>query len=167
MSDLSKALAPIKARADAATPGPWRAGRSDMTSYGGYDGEPFKNVYGPNKYEHPNIPGEMVPESVARGETDLCHENAAFIAHARQDIPTLIAVIEKLDAALREFQTCAWDEIEGQPMARVGRTPSGLGSVLVAPAEIARQARGEAAKMMEETRHLQPGETAVDTATEK
>jgi len=49
--------------------GPWRPGRQDMLSFTMAEGEdagPWKNIYGPQREHHPNIPGETVPVAVAR-----------------------------------------------------------------------------------------------------
>jgi hypothetical protein len=79
-------LRAIKARADAATPGPWRSmveGR-DHTS-----GSSFI----------------MTGEGAARGDDiELSGATVAdqdFIARARQDVPRLVAEIERLRQALR------------------------------------------------------------------
>lgn len=45
-----------------------------------------------------------------------------------------------LVAALEHIRGAKWDDIEGQPMIVLGRTPSGLGTSLIAPAEVCRQA---------------------------
>lgn len=77
----------IKARCEAATPGPWRAierGNSVM-SHGvvtvAYDGLPQQNVC-----------AGISPKT----------GNAAFIAHAREDIPYLLEQIESLTAQLSD-----------------------------------------------------------------
>ncbi len=74
----------IKARAAAATPGPWYVER------GGEHGDPFwaiaailRDPYGDN--------------SLSCGSD---REVAEFIAHARTDVPALVAEVERLEAAL-------------------------------------------------------------------
>jgi hypothetical protein len=84
-----------------ATPGPWKAGRSDMTSYE-LEGGPFKNVYAADErggVHH--VTGETLPYVVARGEGDECHANATLIARARTLLPELA---DALEAALRKIE---------------------------------------------------------------
>ena len=74
MTDLD--LAAIQARADAATPGPWTLGivyGTVMRSSGG---------------------------NIARDSTEA---NAEFIAHARTDVPALLARIAELEAGRDEL----------------------------------------------------------------
>jgi predicted RNase H-like nuclease (RuvC/YqgF family) len=73
-------LQAIKARAEAATPGPWTQGKGeakDFISAGGELG--FRLQINPTSWQ-----------KFATTET------AAFIAHARADIPALLAEIERL-----------------------------------------------------------------------
>lgn len=81
-----KELAEIKARAEAATPGPW----SDRYVIGDEGGGPkhrvtFRLLSG--------LTGDI---------TGHCRRtpDAAFIAHAREDVPALVAEVERLRAAL-------------------------------------------------------------------
>lgn len=87
-------LKEIKERANKATPGPWRAGRSDTISEDVY-GALFKNVYGPKTEKHDRIPDQLIPVTEARGEGENAMDNAAFIAHSRADIPALVDWIER------------------------------------------------------------------------
>lgn len=68
------------------TPGPWRAGRSDMLSYGGgNEDRPWKNVYRPAKDDDPLHLGQLLPVVVARAFGDTEEEvfaNADLIAQA-------------------------------------------------------------------------------------
>lgn len=82
-----------------ASAGPWRAGRSDMTSYDGNTGEAFKNVYGPEYEKHPRT-GADIPLTVARGESKRCHANAAWIATIHNAFPSLSARLKELEADL-------------------------------------------------------------------
>jgi hypothetical protein len=76
-------LAAIKARADAATPGPWAI---DFGSVVASDGEDFVT---------PCYPDE-------RGQLD-----ADFIAHAREDVPALLARVRELEADRDDWQQAA------------------------------------------------------------
>lgn len=90
-------LEPIKTREAAATKGPWRADRPRVvwrirTASGGY-------IFEGNQYQ----------ASV--------EANALFLAHARADIPALIAEIERLRAASSSSRTPtphyeAWDLVQ-------------------------------------------------------
>jgi hypothetical protein len=75
-------LAPIKAREAAATPGPWgHAYRPDGTT----------TVW------HVDPESGRLTVAEVRG-WDRHAENAAFIAHARADVPALVAEVEQLRA---------------------------------------------------------------------
>ena len=76
----------------AASAGPWKAGRSDMTSYDMNDGAPFKNVYESRDGGGP----------VARGLGDDCHANATFIAYAREALPEASREVERLREELEQ-----------------------------------------------------------------
>lgn len=77
-------LAAMKARADAATPGPWRTWRGDVgdryeviiSQLLGSNGREVMHLSG--GFGHPNA------------------DDTAFIAHARDDVPRLIAEVERL-----------------------------------------------------------------------
>lgn len=72
-------LAAIKARAEAATPGPWSYYASPTS--GGYKIQGIEKAW---FYE----------------ATASTNENADFITHAREDVPALVAEVERLRAAL-------------------------------------------------------------------
>jgi hypothetical protein len=74
-----------------ATPGEWRAGRSDMVSYEMGSGEPFKNVYVDDPRGKMHL-GERLPKTVARGESIDCVENAQLIAASRNALPDLLRI---------------------------------------------------------------------------
>ena len=77
-------LAEIKARADAATPGPWE--RNNLA------GRPEREVFaGDELIGDFGVGGWEDDEGADRVEI-----NAEFIAHARQDIPDLLAEVERL-----------------------------------------------------------------------
>ena len=86
--------------ADAATPGPWRAGCEDMVNYHGIYGSPFKAVYwdDPEAEMHMGhtLPG-LISEAYDAGEVD-CRDNAGFIAAARTAVPSLLAAVDTLEA---------------------------------------------------------------------
>lgn len=93
----------IEARANAASAGPWRSTWPDPTPA-------------------PHDPNDVVVESLAPGlsyvgrmvvgtlyhdgDHAVCSEaNAAFIAHARQDVPALVAEVRRLRAALADAES--------------------------------------------------------------
>lgn len=77
-------LRAIRDRCEAATPGPWRHSREDMISFNAYDGREESFVYMPEPNERICI------------RSDPPVEDAEFIAHAREDIPALLAEIERM-----------------------------------------------------------------------
>lgn len=86
-SDTALDLEPIKARAAAATPGDWECLPWEQAA-GGTDW----NVWGPkgsNQVKIDDLHGDFGSES-----------DAQFIAHARTDIPALLAEVERLRADL-------------------------------------------------------------------
>lgn len=82
-------IAAIKARAEAATPGPWKAGKDDFT----------KNII-----EAAKDRGTIIVQR--RDDSNMfwssyipikqIFADAAFIAHAREDIPALLDEVERL-----------------------------------------------------------------------
>ena len=76
-------LQAIKDRADAASKGPWG---HESTQYRLRDGDPYRTVN--VIYEGANI------FCITPDTSDDCDINATFIAHARSDIPALIAEVE-------------------------------------------------------------------------
>lgn len=109
-------LAEIEARAGAATPGPWYAHATDD--------EVFSNAryvsVQPGEFRHDNKRG-MDSQSDERADSEKviaitllqsprlaecneCDENTLFIAHARSDIPRLIAEIRRLKAGVSDSQ---------------------------------------------------------------
>lgn len=73
----------IKARADAATPGPWEA--KCIHVYMGGEGQ--YRVGPPNR--PPSFQGVVSPS------------DAEFFAHAREDVPALVAEVERQDEVIR------------------------------------------------------------------
>jgi hypothetical protein len=86
-------LETIKERADAATPGPWhRLPAQEGTGFDDRMGAVLTN-------------GDLTPVAyTAALGFQQRHSDAAFIAHARQDIPALLRVAE---AAARDMENCA------------------------------------------------------------
>jgi hypothetical protein len=80
----------IKARAEAATPGPWNAVRQwspkpDRWNVNGYR-------YGPPAHRTGLTWGEAGGERIA----ETSEANARFISHARSDVPALVAEVARL-----------------------------------------------------------------------
>jgi hypothetical protein len=86
-------LAPIKARAEAATPGPWlRRGVRWIEAH------PVATLStGRKLIVHVNV------ADIPPGYHDR-DANADFIAHSREDVPALVAEVEKLREALLDFR---------------------------------------------------------------
>jgi hypothetical protein len=95
-------LQAIKARAEAATPGPWETREdSDFYQGGRYIGTgPYHYTTGSEKPGRPSTH----PED-CYFKTDVCRVQSGeadetFIAHARTDVPALLAEVERLKAEL-------------------------------------------------------------------
>lgn len=103
MTITNAQLDELQARANAATPGPWAAYSDDVRL-------PFPKRGGLGRMRSTNL---SVPEDEA---------NADFVAHARTDIPDLIAAvrerdaeIERLRARVAELEAGDWQPIETAP----------------------------------------------------
>jgi hypothetical protein len=82
-------LAAIRARANAATPAPWRAGSRETWHVFGAIGDP-------------SLMAPVLGRVVCRINQHFPHEaDAAFIAAARTDVPALVARVEALERAIR------------------------------------------------------------------
>ena len=79
-------LAEIEARANAATPGPW-------TTHVVY------RVITPRAGDD----GYLVADCGASESPDCCEGNAPFIAHARTDVPALVAEVRRLAAEVERL----------------------------------------------------------------
>jgi hypothetical protein len=75
----------IETRANAATPGPWCTDSWEI-----YQGTEY--VAG----------AEWIGETCRAGEMDDSRADAEFVAHARTDVPALLAEVRRLGAALAE-----------------------------------------------------------------
>jgi len=83
-----KRLDEIEARHKAATPGPWTDQETGYSKTGYADGEHYHQIRFPFD---PNI------DTYPSGLKDLMSaEDAAFIAHARDDVPDLAAEVRRL-----------------------------------------------------------------------
>jgi len=91
-------LEEIEARERRATKGPWRPGRLDALSYDGDGDGPYKQVYVDNPEGKIHM-GERLPDVVVKAYDSLgadCRDNAVFVAHAREDVPWLVAEVRRL-----------------------------------------------------------------------
>jgi len=79
----------IRKRAEAATPGPWEAGRPDMATI--VDGVDSKWIYAGAKRQYCAVASGRI-----KGPWSEVIANADFIAHARQDIPYLLDTVDAL-----------------------------------------------------------------------
>jgi len=99
-------LEPIKARAAAAFPGPWKFGED--TAYG------MSSIMGP--YPTKSVTREWIADADA-----IVPENGDFIAHAREDVPALIKEVERLRALIGPADGESWTFSLGY-----SRAPRGL-----------------------------------------
>lgn len=83
-------LEPIRARADAAAPGPWTTGDHASNEC---------------RIEGPWIPADRHWSLVIYDEGGHNAQDAAFIAHAREDVPALITEVERLRWALASCES--------------------------------------------------------------
>ena len=90
---------------------PWRAGGSDMVSFT-IDGQrSFKNIYGQETAPHHTL-DERVPVAVARAMGDDCRQDAAYIVHACNAYPNLVADRDAWQSAAESAQAERDDAIE-------------------------------------------------------
>jgi len=104
--DTVDQLAAIEARSNAATEGPWA-----VDELGNVEDVPELDLH---RFD-------IMPQTIAR--TELRKEDGEFIAHARTDVPALLALVREQQAKLdRVEQACADAEryINGGPLAGVG-----------------------------------------------
>ena len=93
----------IKARCEAATPGPWYVDR------GGEFDDPY--------YSIPSVCRDRYGDNSLMVGSDKA--TAEFIAHARTDVPALVAEVERLRAEV-EGLTDAYDSLKSDADALVG-----------------------------------------------
>lgn len=132
---MSSQLDAIKARAEAATDGPWVQGRFIDSHHTSRKSDEWKS----NADEQERLSvrvGDPMGEHVAR-ITDGDHSDAVFIAHARQDIPALAAAVEAVLELHKEVQwaeswpTCLHcNDGEGSPLAYPCLTVAAIQSAL-------------------------------------
>ena len=103
-------IAAIRARCEAATPGPWKGGVLDKSA------DPVKSYRENLSYGGENIHVVVVPRhplardnhavmAAIAGNGPDSHDNSDFIAAARSDIPVLLDHIDALQAKLDEANT--------------------------------------------------------------
>jgi len=108
----------IEARANAATPGPWK-----------HEGQEVRAAY------HVAFCGEAATSQGATSARD-CTRNARFIAHARTDVSALIARVRELEAECERLKTFAAQNFsamirqEAQQMREYGLSYEGVRKVL-------------------------------------
>ena len=94
MTDLTDHLDEIEARAEAATPGPWRASLLDGVTYEDGSSSHVAGIY-PGSTSGP--PPVFVTNSIDR-------RDAEFIAASRTDVPALLAEVRRLQAAVERVR---------------------------------------------------------------
>jgi hypothetical protein len=111
----------IKARCEAATPGPWEWDRDDegLVSQSVTDTE--HGEFGTILARYPRLVATGYPCKEGTGFPDYDGPNGRFIAHARTDVPALVAEVERLRAALN--QTPLTLTLRGLPVRRDRRRP--------------------------------------------
>jgi hypothetical protein len=105
----------IRQRVEAATPGPWRQGHWSGRCHLQHEGTRFHPggkgcVYDPEFYPDTVTISTAEPGSLVAGQWDYEYggirepDDAAFVAHARQDIPALLAAMDGLVLALEQME---------------------------------------------------------------
>lgn len=93
---LTNELRAIEDRANEATPGPWVRGKKS------WDGTDIATVTGPSVEEIVQEPTTFYAyPSGSFVDVDGMEANLEFIAHARQDVPALVAEVKRLTEILR------------------------------------------------------------------
>jgi hypothetical protein len=94
--------------------GPWRAGRMDTESHdGSEDNAPWKAVY----RDEPDAPvhlGQKLSVTAARGYGPRCRATAAFIAAARNALPSLLSEVEAARASENTGARGGWAKTRTQ-----------------------------------------------------
>lgn len=106
MSD--ERLAEIRARAAHATPGPWKCWNAFNLNYamGDRRGQPSRDVAMARLGPDASV-GVGVTSTIAHGDIRMLSDDAEFIAHAREDIPALLAEVERMRAREEAVMTFA------------------------------------------------------------
>jgi len=108
--------------------------REKLASCGPWDVYENRNGVGiGTRFEHPQLKGPVpiIGSAVKRVGHEAMHqvyikkEDAEFIAHARQDVPTLIAEIERLQQALESVETACYSESNYIEIAKMARQALG------------------------------------------
>lgn len=109
-------LAEIRARVEAATPGPWGTyddgtGRIDIAAGLEETGHGYtcrRSIAQTDDEPIDNDPAHVAWDSDA--DLDQIEADAAFIAHARTDVPALLAEVDRLTKRVAELETAplAW-----------------------------------------------------------
>lgn len=102
-------IAQIRARADAATRGPWHV---ELTAETYIDRPSRYPIYSEVRHVVEVAEGDTYVAQTKRGN-EQARADAEFIAHAREDVAVLLAEIERLRAALRALLA---DEDGGDPI---------------------------------------------------
>jgi hypothetical protein len=107
-----KQLSEIEARANAATPGPWGAGDDTFIGLG------IEND-GAGGFAYDVILAEITPDrerqddpNTGRVKLGTVKADGAFIAHAREDVPALLAEVRRLRTKLDQPEASALDVVD-------------------------------------------------------
>lgn len=101
---MSIDLNAIQARTDAATKAPWFREYSDVVT-AHQDPRDVEEGYEDARNSRVVRGAPHLPKKDGQGIAD-----AEFIAHARTDVPALLALVRDLDARIGEAKAEAWDE---------------------------------------------------------
>ena len=100
----------VRARAEAATPGPWEEQVHDDERCASVDVlvAPTLAVVGPDEPVRGTLHTVYVVGPLESETLAFSGPDAEFIANARTDIPCLLGLVEEMAAALRAVPECAW-----------------------------------------------------------
>lgn len=116
MADPSAFIARAREVIAKATPGPVRAGRADMISYGVDDDRPYKNIYvGAATARRAR---NDVPDDLAKVWGVNCIADATLFALAVNAMPALVAVAEAAAALLDYHDRCRVESRYGDEMRK-------------------------------------------------
>lgn len=108
-------LVAIRARAEAATPGPWAIPNANVFRVIAPDAQHTN----PKQGMGPPYPWRIVADM---GDQDGNAADALFIAYARTDVPALLAEVVRLRAALAQVRATNRTRLLGPPRRRKGTT---------------------------------------------